>query len=109
MVFIEEPGDPVAAAAVGCADGLGDAWAWCFLPVPGSRPMCTPGPDASGGSWSTQPAWIDCGSSRRPPLGWARPLFRSKISWNRLPLPSVLSAIAYSVTGGWPCRARGTM
>jgi hypothetical protein len=50
MVFIEELDDPVAAAAVGCADGLGDAWAWCFLPVPGSRPMCTPGPDASGGS-----------------------------------------------------------
>ena len=69
----------------------------------GSGPKCTPGPDASGGSRRIQPGWTEWGFSSRWPLGWSRPLFRLKISMNRLPLPSVAAAMLYRVgTDPWP-------
>ena len=85
----------VAARAL---QGLGAAFA-----VAGNGPKCTQGPDALEGSRSIQPGSTEWGFSSRWPLGCSRPLFRLKISINRLPLPSVAVAMLYRVgTDPWP-------
>jgi hypothetical protein len=83
----EPAGDAGAAGDAGGAEAAGG-------PVTaGNCPKWTPGPRASAGSCRIQPGSSTAGSVNRPPSGCGRPLFRSKISVNRLPSPSDRSAI----------------
>ena len=80
------------AAAGGDAerDAAGDGGA----DTRGSGPLWTPLPLASLGRIRIQPVASTSGSLRRPPSGCGRPSFSLKISWERAPLPRVLTAIS---------------
>jgi hypothetical protein len=97
------PDPPAAALLVTRGEGRGDGGGLDAAgAAPGSGPKWTPGPEASAGSCSTHPASITLGFSSRPPACCGRPLFRLKISVNRLPLPSVCAAIAISEVAPLP-------